>query len=118
MFKVLVFTMLSSASGWGLPSNDSLLSSNESTNITDAVDGANDRRQLGAGPSDYAYGCSCDWSCDRGCISCISFSHPLQSRCDKSDKGITIGCTASCDRGCDDKFGENGCDEGGGGGAG
>ena len=41
--RVLVFAMLSTASGWGLPSQDS---PNESTDITGGVDGARDRRQL------------------------------------------------------------------------
>ena len=100
LFKVLVFAMLSSASGWGLPSNDSLLSSNESTNITDGVDGPRDLRQLGNSrwDNDHPYGCSCDWSCDVGC----------------DDYGVRYraSCDDSCDRGCDDKYGENGCDEG------
>ena len=49
----LVFAMLSTASGWGLPSHDSLHSPNES-----AVDGPRDRRQLqGSGSS-----CDYDWS--------------------------------------------------------
>eukprot|EP00964_Phaeocystis_antarctica_P128159 scaffold91898_cov69-Phaeocystis_antarctica.AAC.1 len=43
--RALVFAMLSSASGWGLPSHDPLLSSNESTDITGGVDGPRDRRQ-------------------------------------------------------------------------
>ena len=47
--RALVFAMLSTASGWGLPSHDSLLSPNES-----GVDGPRDRRQLGSGSScDY-----------------------------------------------------------------
>ena len=51
---LLVFAMLSTASGWGLPSHDSLLSPNES-----GVDGPRDRRQLQGSPS----GSSCDyWS--------------------------------------------------------
>ena len=41
MFKVLVFAMLSSASGWGLPKDDPL-----SSNDTGGVDGARDQRQL------------------------------------------------------------------------
>ena len=54
--RALVFAMLSSASGWGLPSHDPLLSSNESTNITGGVDGPRDRRQLGSGSScDYGW---------------------------------------------------------------
>ena len=48
---MLVLAMLSSASGWGLPSHDPLLSSNESTDITGGVDGPRDRRQLGSGSS-------------------------------------------------------------------
>ena len=50
----LVFAMLSTASGWGLPSHDSLLSPNES-----GVDGPRDRRQL-----QLSSGSSCDsgWS--------------------------------------------------------
>ena len=92
--RVLVLAMLSTASGWGLPSHDPLLSSNESTNITDGVDDERDRRQLG-GPADYAYGCSCDWSCDVAC-----------------DGRLSTKCDGSCDRGCDDKYGENDCDEG------
>ena len=51
--RVLVFAMLSTASGWGLPSQDS---PNESTDITGGVDGARDRRQLGSP------GCDEDWS--------------------------------------------------------
>ena len=50
--------MLSSASGWGLPSHDPLLSSNESTNITGGVDGARDQRQLqyrGDSGDSYSY---------------------------------------------------------------
>ena len=43
--RVLVFAMLSTASGWGLPSQDSP-KFNESTDITGGVDGARDRRQL------------------------------------------------------------------------
>ena len=54
---LLVFAMLSTASGWGLPSHDSLLSPNESTHAAGGVDGPRDRRQLG-------WGSSCDggWS--------------------------------------------------------
>ena len=48
----LVFAMLSTASGWGLPSHDSLLSPNES-----GVDGPRDRRKLGSGSS-----CDGSWS--------------------------------------------------------
>ena len=57
--RALVFAMLSSASGWGLPSHDPLLSSNESTNITGGVDGPRDRRQLG---HELGSGSSCDGS--------------------------------------------------------
>ena len=46
MLKVLVFAMLSSASGWGLPSGDPLLSSNESKNVAGGTDGPRDRRQM------------------------------------------------------------------------
>ena len=84
MFKVLVFAMLSSASGWGLP-NDPLLESNDSTS-TDGVDDARDRRQL----------CSCDRRCNRGC-----------------DGGIwgSGGCDTSCDAGCDGRRLAAGCQE-------
>eukprot|EP00964_Phaeocystis_antarctica_P009205 scaffold4996_cov49-Phaeocystis_antarctica.AAC.2 len=54
---LLVFAMLSTASGWGLPSHDSLLSPNESTQVTGGVDGPRDRRQLGWGSS-----CDSGWS--------------------------------------------------------
>ena len=53
----LVFAMLSTASGWGLPALDSLLSPNESTHATGGVDGPRDRRQLGSGSS-----CDGGWS--------------------------------------------------------
>ena len=46
--RVLVLAMLSSASGWGLPSHDSLLSSNG----MGGVDGARDQRQL-INPDNY-----------------------------------------------------------------
>ena len=49
----LVFAMLSTASGWGLPSHDSLHSPNES-----AVDGPRDRRQLQGSGSSCDYGWS------------------------------------------------------------
>ena len=75
MFKMLVFAMLSSASGWGLPS---LLSSDESTNIMGGVDGARDGRQLASG-------------CDRGC----------NGGCDWSLNTIPFSCDDDCDRGCD-----------------
>ena len=77
MFKVLVFAMLSSASGWGLP-NDSLLESNELE-----VDGARGWRQLMADCATGG-GTSCDWGCDAGC-----------------DNGFWGSCDGSCDRGCD-----------------
>ena len=76
MFKLLVFVMLSTASGWGLPSNDSPLLSNESTNIMDGVDSARDRRQLG---------CVCDHGCNEDC-----------------DGIFWGGCDGSCTRSCDD----------------
>ena len=77
LLKVLVFAMLSTASGWGLP-NDSLLLSNESTSIT-GVDDARDGRQLAH------RGCYCDKGCDSGCDS----GWPSRS------------CDGSCDRNCD-----------------
>ena len=49
----LVFAMLSTASGWGLPSHDSLHSPNES-----GVDGPRDRRQLQGSGSSCDYGWS------------------------------------------------------------
>ena len=55
--RALVFAMLSTASGWGLPSHDPPLSSNESTNVTGGTDSPRDRRQLG-----YGYGCDESWS--------------------------------------------------------
>lgn len=103
----LVFAMLSTASGWGLPSHDdSLLSPNES-----GVDGPRDRRQLqGASGSSCDYGCdaqtpwtSCDGSCDSSCNSWCN------SGCDWA--GIFScddSCDGSCDTGCDSS-----CDSGG-----
>ena len=46
----LVFAMLSTASGWGLPLHDSLHSPNES-----GVDGPRDRRQLNQGNQDSEF---------------------------------------------------------------
>ena len=87
MFKVLVlFAMLSSADGWGLPSDDSLLESNEFTNIMGGVDGAREGRQL--------HGCSCDRSCNQGC-----------------DGGLFGGCDHSCDKGCDGRRLATGCQD-------
>ena len=90
LFKVLVFAMLSTASGWALPSNDSLLLSNESTNITDGVDGARDRRhlQIGWGHENRDH-CSCDRWCNESCD----------------------GFFGSCDRGCDKSCDDTGCDK-------
>ena len=60
MFKMLVFAMLSSASGWGLPSHDPPLSSNESTG---GVDGARVRRQLQLLPGNPpGTSCNGNWS--------------------------------------------------------
>ena len=90
LFKLLVLAMLSTASGWGLPSNDSLLSSNESTNITDGVDTARDRRQLQN---------SCPISCDEWC--------------DKDCDAWIFSCDFDCDEHCDEfgYWGAHGCDE-------
>ena len=77
MFKVLVFAMLSSTSGWGLPSDDPLLLSKEATNIMGGVDGARDGRQL-----EKDNGWSCDWGCNEGCNGWWS-------------------CDGNCNRGCD-----------------
>ena len=93
--RALVFAMLSTASGWALPSHDSLLSSNESTSITGGVDGPRDRRQLG-------YGSSCDggWSvlpAPRAAPDLPSLRLPLPS-CLHSDGWIP---PTSCDENCD-----------------
>ena len=69
----LVFAMLSTASGWGFPSLDSLLSPNESTHVTGGVDGPRDRRRLAS---------SCDGWCvcpPRPCFSLVHVSVPLSS---------------------------------------
>ena len=86
LFKVLVFAMLSTASGWGLPSNDSLLPSNESTNITGGVDGARDRRHLG---------------CDRGAWD-SGLLKSVNSCCDGLAGGLLFFCSdaCSCDEDC------------------
>ena len=98
LFKVLVLAMLSTASGWGLPSNDSLLSSNESTNITDGVDGARDLRQLKPKLNgEKFHGCSCDWGCDASC-----------------DGWLGTKCDAGCDSGCNDGDCDGKDSEGGG----
>ena len=94
MLKVLVFAMLSTASGWGLPSNDSLLSSNESTNIMGGVDGARDLRQLNWQlwwhNINAPHGCACDEGCDDDC-----------------DSGWIRrnSCDGGCDASCDEEFG-------------
>ena len=107
LFKVLVFAMLSSASGWGLPSNDSLLSSNESTNITGGVDGARDLRQL----MPYSDGspdppkCICDRGSGsgRGCDGLFEhFGCSFGYDCDGSCDGwLKMRCDSSCDEGCE-----------------
>ena len=51
--RVLVLAMLSTASGWGLPSHDPLFSSNDTAG---GVDGARDQRQL------FPFGVGGDWS--------------------------------------------------------
>eukprot|EP00964_Phaeocystis_antarctica_P012169 scaffold6712_cov67-Phaeocystis_antarctica.AAC.3 len=67
--------MLSTASGWVIPSegeaHDSPLSSHEAT-ITDGVDSARDRRRLASscdGSCDF-YDFSCDSICNFGCSAC------------------------------------------------
>ena len=95
LFKVLVFAMLSTASGWGFPSNDSLLLSNESTSITGGVDDARDRRQL--------KGCSCDKGCNGGCDRPGGWAIA---------SGYVRSCDSSCDRNCDGRrLAAGGCQE-------
>ena len=74
MVKVLVFAMLSTASGWGLPNEPLLELNEESTSITVEVDGARDRRQARSDVFSPNYmlpkpleACGCDLSCDSGC---------------------------------------------------
>ena len=74
---LVLLAMLSTASGWGLPSNDSLLSSNESAHVT-GVDGARNRRQLDA------FGPPCYSGCDGGCDTWWPFA----------------GCDSYCDSSC------------------
>jgi len=101
MLKVLVFAMLSSASGWGLPSGDPLLSSNESKNVAGGTDGPRDRRQMAesnafSGWWDNMFNfkvkgkCSdsCDESCDSSCDNVWFFDN-----CDRD-------CDSDCDADC------------------
>ena len=99
---LLVFAMLSTASGWGLPSHDSLLSPNES-----GVDGPRDRRKLGSGSS-----CDGSWSVlptprpDLSSLTCrclLPRSVDSYTRCDEA-------CDESCDELCDGFFGTM-CDD-------
>jgi len=109
--RALVFAMLSTASGWGLPSHDSLLSPNES-----GVDGPRDRRKLGSGSScdicDAYTLTSCDGSCDSdsGCNSGCTCDKKCDASCDNSFWGG--GCDDSCKEGCDSTC-NTGCDSGG-----
>ena len=100
MFKVLVFAMLSSASGWGLP-NDSLLEPNEATSITGGpgVDGARGWRQLVAAVATGVTGGG--FFCDRGC----------DEGCDGVDGFGWGGCDEGCDRNCDGCQMAAGCQE-------
>ena len=101
----LVFAMLSTASGWGFPSLDSLLSPNESTHVTGGVDGPRDRRQLGSGSR-----CDSDWSVlstprlsSLTCRCLLPRSVDSYTRCDEA-------CDESCDELCDGFFGTM-CDD-------
>ena len=110
MLKVLVFAMLSTASGWGLP-NDPLLESNEeSTSITVEVDGARDRRQARSNvfspnnmlpnPVGKTNTCMCQLSCDSGCDDQWWFT--WYKRCDEDCDSCYRA--ASCDRvDCEDR---------------
>ena len=106
----LVFAMLSTASGWGFPSLDSLLSPNESTHVTGEVDGPRDRRQLGSGSR-----CDSDWSVlstPRPKLSSLT-CRCLLARSQDPDQGPGpyTSCDHSCDSSCDGWFGW-GCDTG------
>ena len=113
----LVFVMLSTASGWGLPSLDSLLSPNESTHVTGEVDGPRDRRQLGSGSSCKGAGWSVlptprpglsSLTCrcllprsDEGPGPYTSCDHSCDDSCDVV---FRLGCDTDCDSSCDSKL--------------
>ena len=105
LFKVLVFAMLSSASGWGLPSNDSLLLSNESTNIMGGVDSARDRRHLESCDRGawVAHG---DYCCDGLTGVGRRFFCSEACSCDEDCRWPWLApnglarCDSSCDKGC------------------
>eukprot|EP00964_Phaeocystis_antarctica_P069667 scaffold42355_cov62-Phaeocystis_antarctica.AAC.4 len=85
--RALVFAMLSTASGWGLPSNDSLLSTGRQLRSCD--------------PADEGSGCNSGWSVLPALCACEL--SPLRCRCllARSDSGATTSCDSSCDESCD-----------------
>ena len=102
MGRVLIhIALLSTASGWQLPSNDEEAA--HAPMITGGVSGARDRRRL-ASDCDSDCNDSCDDGCTNSCDGCCDNFFGWGScdcECDDTcSKGCDVNCDGSCDAGC------------------